>query len=150
MPPARTGPDFRYAATCSAGDGRQAPRAVCACVPQRQATKGSNDMSIRKGRSAMARRAGVVAAWVTIFAAAAMLGAGGKISAVLFLDFGEREDAVQKLLAKAADAFENDGAKRNEEEAEETKVFVFQKVAEDGDQKPHDAGAYFLKDSFLV
>jgi hypothetical protein len=83
-------------------------------------------------------------------AAAALLGPGGKISGVLFLDFGEREEAIQKLLAKAADAFENDGAKRNEEEVEETKVIIFRKTNEEGDQKPQDAGAYFLKDSFLV
>jgi hypothetical protein len=83
-------------------------------------------------------------------AAAAMLGQGGKISAVAFLDYGDREEAVQKLLAKAAEAFENDGAKRSEEDVEETKVVVFQKASEAGDQKPHDAGAYFLKDSFLV
>jgi hypothetical protein len=83
-------------------------------------------------------------------AAAVLLGQGGKISAVAFLDFGEREEAVQKLLAKATEALENDGAKRSDEEIEETKVVLFQKANEEGDQKPHDAGAYFLKDSFLV
>jgi hypothetical protein len=83
-------------------------------------------------------------------AAAAMLGPAGKISGVLFLEFGEREEAVQKLLAKAAEAFENDGARRSEEEVEETKVIVFRKANEEGDRKPHDAGAYFLKDSILV
>ncbi|MGE5194392.1 MAG: hypothetical protein ACM3U2_18035 [Deltaproteobacteria bacterium] len=83
-------------------------------------------------------------------AAAAMLGQGGRISAVAFLDFGDREEAMQKLLAKAAEALENDGAKRSEEEVEETKVVVFQRANEEGDQKPRDAGAWFLKDSFLV
>src|SRR5262245_27466111 len=72
-------------------------------------------------------------------AAAAVVGLGGKISAVVFLDFGEREEAVQKLLVKASDALENDGAKRNEEEIEDTKVIVFQKVPDEGDQKPQDA-----------
>jgi hypothetical protein len=83
-------------------------------------------------------------------AAAVMLGQGGKYSAVAFLGFGDREEAVQKLLTKATEAFENDGAKRNEEEVEETKVVVFQKTNEEGDQKPQDAGAWFVKDSFLV
>jgi hypothetical protein len=82
--------------------------------------------------------------------AAAVVGQGGKISAVVFLDFGEREEAIQKLLVKASDAFENDGAKRNEEEIEDTKVIVFQKAADEGDQKLQDSAAYFLKDSFLV
>jgi hypothetical protein len=82
-------------------------------------------------------------------AAAVVLGQAGKIAVVLFLDFGDHEEAVQKLLSKAADAFENEGAKRSEEEIEDTQVVVYKRADEDG-QKLHETGSYFLKDSFLV
>ena len=45
-------------------------------------------------------------------AAAALAGTGGKISVVLLLDFGDRGETVEKLLAKAVDALENEGQKR--------------------------------------
>lgn len=83
-------------------------------------------------------------------AAALVAGAGGKFSAVLFMDVGDRSEAVQKLLTKAADALEKDGLKRSEEEVEETRVVVFQNTEDAENRKPVDAGAYFLKDSFVV
>ncbi len=82
-------------------------------------------------------------------AAAAVMGQGGKIAVVLFLDFGDREEAVQKLLSKAADSFENEGIKRTEEEIDDTAVIVYKKADDDG-QKLRETGAYFLKDTFLV
>lgn len=83
-------------------------------------------------------------------ALAAVAAPGGKMSAVLFIDFGDREETVQKLVTKAADAIEKNGLKRSEEEVEETRVVVFQNTGEEGDRKQAEAGAYFLKDSFLV
>ncbi len=83
-------------------------------------------------------------------AAAAINGPGAKPAAVLFLDFGEHEEPLQKLLAKAAESAENDGVKRSEEEIEDTRVIVFQKPAEDVEKKSQELGAYFLKDTFLV
>lgn len=85
-------------------------------------------------------------------AAAAIAGQGGKPAVVMFLDFGDREETVQKLLTKATDSFENDGQKRSEEEIEETRVIVFRKTIEEEGQKTKadEAMAYFVKDSFLV
>jgi hypothetical protein len=82
-------------------------------------------------------------------AAAALIGQGGKIAVVVFLDFGEREGDVQKLLSKAADEFENEGLKRSEEDIEDTPVIVYKKPDDDG-EKLRETGAYFLKDTFLV
>jgi len=85
-------------------------------------------------------------------AAAVIAVQGGKPGVVLFIDFGDREEAVQKLLAKASDAMENDGQKRNEEEVEETRVNVIKKTIEDENEKKRteESVAWCLKDSFLV
>jgi hypothetical protein len=83
-------------------------------------------------------------------AAAAIAGQGAKISVVLFMDYGDREEAVQKLLTKAAEAFENNGMKRSEEEIDDTNVVIYRKTSDEGDQKLAEGGSYFLKDSLLV
>lgn len=84
-------------------------------------------------------------------AAAVFTPRGGKIAAVAFLDFGKREEAVQKLLAKVAEALENHGLKRNEEEVDDTRLVLYQATSEaEGQAKTRDVGGYFLKDTFLV
>jgi hypothetical protein len=81
-------------------------------------------------------------------AAAGLLLPGGKLSGVLLLDFGDSQEAVQKLLDKAGEALDDD-KKRVEEEFEDTKIIAFQPEDVDG-KKPAAAVAYFMKDSFLV
>src|SRR5579872_4600448 len=76
-------------------------------------------------------------------------GAAGQLSIVVMLDFGDREETVQKLLAKAGNGADNSGFKHSEEEIDDTRVNLYQK---EGDGVPglHDAYAYFVKDSFFV
>jgi hypothetical protein len=81
-------------------------------------------------------------------AAAGVALPGGKLSGVLFLDFGDRQEAVQKLIDKAAESL-GEKHKRTEEEVDDTKIIAYQAEGEDG-KKPQDVAAYFMKDSFLV
>ncbi len=82
-------------------------------------------------------------------AVAAVVLAGGKLSGVVLLDFGERQETVQKLLDKAAESLA-DNKKRIEEEVDDTKIVSFQDEQGEGNQKPQAVAAYFIKDSFLV
>ena len=82
-----------------------------------------------------------------------------KIGGVLFLDFGDRKDAVEKLLDKAAEALDRQHARRTEDEIDETRIVTYQidddadaADGEDSDDLPSwlRSFGYFLKDSFLV
>ena len=81
-------------------------------------------------------------------AAAGVVLPGGKLSGVLFLDFGDRQEAVQKLIDKAAESLD-ENKKRIEEEVDDTKIIAFQTEGEDR-KKPQAAPCYFMRDSFLV
>lgn len=85
-------------------------------------------------------------------AAAGVLLPGGKLGGLLFLDFGDRQEAVQKLLDKAAESLEKQGIKRSEEEVEDIHFVVYKREGDDVDEgkKPGEVGAYVLKDSSLV
>jgi hypothetical protein len=85
-------------------------------------------------------------------AAAVFARGGAKIGIVLVMDFGDREETVQKLLAKATDALENEGQKRSEEEVEDSHVIVFKKppVDDEAKQQAEESAAWCIKDSFLV
>ena len=81
-------------------------------------------------------------------AAAGLVLPGGKLSGVLFLDFGDRQETVQKLIDKASESL-SENHKRTEEEVDDTKIIAYQAEGEEG-KKPQAAAAYFMKDSFLV
>jgi hypothetical protein len=67
----------------------------------------------------------------------------------MFLDFGDRQEAVQKLIDKAVESLD-ENKKRTEEEVDDTKIIAYQTEDEEGGKKPHAAAAYFIKDSILV
>src|SRR5262249_12681226 len=80
-----------------------------------------------------------------------------RIGGVLFLDFGDRKDSVEKLLDKAAEALDRQHARRTEDEIDETRIVTYQidddaANDEDSDELPSwlRSFGYFLKDSFLV
>jgi hypothetical protein len=82
-------------------------------------------------------------------AAAGLVLPGGKLSGVLFLDFGDRQEAVQKLIDKATEALD-ENKKLIEEEVDDTKIFAYRIEEGEGGKKAQAAVAYFIKDSFLV
>ncbi|HLQ44126.1 MAG TPA: hypothetical protein VK137_05320, partial [Planctomycetaceae bacterium] len=83
-------------------------------------------------------------------AAAVLTPPGQKISAVLFLDFGDNEKTVEALLDKAEKALEEQGATSDDEEIDGTKTTVWTLKKEDEeDQKPNHL-VYFTKDTMLV
>ncbi len=82
-------------------------------------------------------------------AAAGVVLPGGKLSGVLFLDFGDRQEAVQKLIDKASESLD-ENKKRAEEEVDDTKIISYAAEEGEGGKKPQAAVAYFMKDSFLV
>lgn len=73
---------------------------------------------------------------------------GKKVSAALFLDFGDNEKTVNTLLDKADKALEEQGASGEDEDIDGTKVFVWKFKTED-EQAPNTL-AYFVKDTMLV
>lgn len=82
-------------------------------------------------------------------AAAGVVLPAGILSGVLFLDFGDRQEAVQKLIDKAVEALD-ENKKLIEEEVDDTKIFAVQTEAGEGGKKPQATVAYFMKDSLLV
>jgi hypothetical protein len=82
-------------------------------------------------------------------AAAGVVLPGGKLSGVVFLDFGDRQDTVQKLIDKAVESLD-ENKKRAEEEVDDTKIISYATEEGEGGTKPQAAIAYFIKDSFLV
>lgn len=82
-------------------------------------------------------------------AAAGVVLPGGKLSGVLFLDFGDRQEAVQKLIDKAAESLD-ENKKRTEEDVDDTKIIAYSAEEGEGGKKSQAAAAYFMKDSFVV
>jgi len=82
-------------------------------------------------------------------AAAGVVLPGGRLSGVLFLDFGDRQEAVQKLIDKAVESLD-ENKKRAEEEVDDTKIISYTTEETEGNKKPQAAIAYFIRDSFLV
>lgn len=82
------------------------------------------------------------------FAFAVLTPQGKKISAVLFLDFGDNEKTVDALMEKAEKALEENGAESDDEEIDGTKVTTWTFKNGDGD-KPNQL-VYFIKDTMLV
>ena len=74
----------------------------------------------------------------------------GKIAVVLLLNFGDREELLQKLLDKAAEVLDNQQARRDEQEFEDTRLITYRRQADEEGQPGADQFGYFLKDSFLV
>lgn len=83
------------------------------------------------------------------FAFAVLTPPGRKISAVLFLDFGNHEKTVDALLEKAEKALEDNGAEGNDEDIDGTKVTTWTFKSAGNDQKPNQL-VYFVKDSMIV
>ncbi len=84
------------------------------------------------------------------FAAAVLTPPGKKISAVMFLDFGENKKTVDALLEKGEKALEEQGATNDDEEYENTKITIWTiKKDADGENTPNKI-AYFLKDTMIV
>lgn len=80
------------------------------------------------------------------FAFAVLTPQGKKISAVLFLDFGDNEKTVDALMEKAEKALEENGAESDDEEIDGTKVTTWKfKGGEQANQL-----VYFIKDTMLV
>lgn len=79
---------------------------------------------------------------------------GKKLSYVGFLDAGENEQTITKLIAKLTEAAEEHGVKRSTEEFEGTEVVIHTRPKEDADDTKKDGEperiAYFLKDGTLV
>lgn len=73
---------------------------------------------------------------------------GKKLSAVLFLDFGDNEKTVDALLEKAEKALEENGAESDDEEIDGTKITSWTFKKEGGD-KPNQL-VYFIKDTMIV
>jgi hypothetical protein len=77
-----------------------------------------------------------------------------KLSIAVFLDAGESDQTVAKLLAKGTEAAEEHGAKRSTEEFEGTELIIHTRQKEDaGDKNEDDVPeriAYFRKDSYVV
>lgn len=74
----------------------------------------------------------------------------GKLSGSVLLDFGDKEDAVRKMLDKLNERSNEQGLEKSEEEFEDTKLTIYKKAAEGAGQPAMDAVAWFIKDSFLV
>lgn len=73
---------------------------------------------------------------------------GKKLSAVMFLDFGDNEKTVDKLMDKAEKALDENGAESDDEEISGTKVTTWT-FKNGGGEKPNQL-VYFTKDTMLV
>lgn len=82
------------------------------------------------------------------FAFAVLTPPGKKMSAVMFLDFGDNEKTVDSLMEKAEKALEENGAESSDEEIDGTQIttWTFKK---EGNDKPNQL-VYFLKDTMIV
>jgi hypothetical protein len=74
----------------------------------------------------------------------------GKPGAVTLVDFGEKADAVAKMVEKLSEEAKNQQLDRAEEEFEDTKLIVYRRAAAEENKPPQDTVAYFIKDTFLV
>lgn len=83
------------------------------------------------------------------------------LSIVALMDFGTKDDSIKKILEQASAALEKNGAKRSEEEFEETRLTIYQGQKaeadeEDEDEKKKEGAApptstvYFMRDSYVV
>ncbi|MBC7818094.1 MAG: hypothetical protein IAG10_14490 [Planctomycetaceae bacterium] len=83
------------------------------------------------------------------FAFAVLTPPGKKISAVMFLDFGDNEKTVDALLEKAEKALEENGAESDDEEIDGTDVTTWTFKKGDNPQQPNQL-VYFVKDTMIV
>ena len=81
------------------------------------------------------------------FAIALLTPQGKKLSAVMFLDFGDNEKTIDALMEKAEKALEENGAESDDEEIDGTKVTTW--TFKNGAGKPNQL-VYFVKDTMLV
>ena len=81
------------------------------------------------------------------FAFAVLTPPGKKISAALFLDFGDSEKTINALMEKAEKALEENGAESDDEEIDGTKVTTWS--FKTGPGQPNQL-VYFIKDTMLV
>ena len=81
------------------------------------------------------------------FAIALLTPQGKKLSAVMFLDFGDNDKTVDALMEKAEKALEENGAESDDEEIDGTKVTTW--TFKNGGGKPNQL-VYFIKDTMLV
>ncbi len=83
------------------------------------------------------------------FAFAVLTPPGKKLSAVMFLDFGDNEMTVDALLEKAEKALEENGAESDDEEIDGTKVTTWTFKNGGNPQQPNKL-VYFIKDTMIV
>ncbi len=83
------------------------------------------------------------------FAFAVLTPPGKKLSAVMFLDFGDNEKTVDALLEKAEKALEENGAESDDEEIDGTKVTTWTFKSGGNPQQPNKL-VYFIKDTMIV
>ena len=83
------------------------------------------------------------------FAFAVLTPSGKKLSAVMFLDFGDNEKTVDALLEKAEKALEENGAESDDEEIDGTKVTTWTFKSGGNPQQPNKL-VYFIKDTMIV
>ena len=83
------------------------------------------------------------------FAFAVLTPPGKKLSAVMFLDFGDNEKTVDALLEKAEKALEGNGAESDDEEIDGTKVTTWTFKNGGNPQQPNKL-VYFIKDTMIV
>lgn len=79
----------------------------------------------------------------------------GKFGGLGLMEYGESGEVLEKILDKAADAFDKEGAQRSIRSVEGTKIVVYSFESEDDDQSPVKVPlakkfAYFLKDKTFV
>ncbi|MFM9965789.1 MAG: hypothetical protein ACKV2Q_31800 [Planctomycetaceae bacterium] len=83
------------------------------------------------------------------FAFAVLTPPGKKMSAVMFLDFGDNDKTVDVLLEKAEKALAEAGAESDDEEIDGTKVTTWTFKKGGNPQQPNQL-LYFVKDTMLV
>ncbi|WP_339728090.1 hypothetical protein [uncultured Gimesia sp.] len=79
----------------------------------------------------------------------------GKFGGLGLMEYGESGEVLEKILSKAADAFDKEGAQRSIRSVDGTKIVVYSFESEDDDQAPVKVPlakkfAYFLKDKTFV
>ncbi len=82
------------------------------------------------------------------FAFAVLTPPNKKLSAVMFLDFGDNEKTVDALLEKAEKALEDNGAESDDEEIDGTKVTTW--TFKGGNPQQPNKLVYFIKDTMIV
>lgn len=79
----------------------------------------------------------------------------GKFGGLALMEYGESGEVLEKILSKAADAFDKEGAQRSIRSVDGTKIVVYSFESEDDDEGPVKVPlakkfAYFLKDKTFV